>query len=288
MQERTTRTADVVTINDPTIAVGKNILRRATEMTAGQTVIPPGSVLTSAAFGLLASVGRTRVHAHPRPRVTVVATGDELVEANRTPRGGQIRNSNGPMLTALADRAGALPRYLGIAPDSEAALRSFIGEGLEISDVLVLAGGVSAGRLDLVPKVLADLGVQTHFHHVRMKPGKPLLFGTRGKVKVFGLPGNPVSAYVGFELFVKPMIRVLMGHAAQGHVLRQLPLTTALTANHDRPTYHPATIVADGVTPAAWFGSADLRALLGSNAFILLPPGPVQATMKDLVDVMES
>jgi molybdopterin molybdotransferase len=285
MQERTTLQGDDVTVNDPGITTGKNILRRGAEMKAGDIALPAGTLLTPAAFGLLAAVGKTTVPAYPRPKVCVLATGDELVEARKTPGPGQIRNTNGPMLMAQAARAGALPRYLGIAPDDETALKSYISEGLTTSNVLVLAGGVSVGKLDLVPNVLADLGVQSHFHKVRMKPGKPLFFGTRGEVMVFGLPGNPVSAFVGFELFVRPALRVLAGHADR-HVIERLPLTKPLTANHDRPTYHPAKLAANGIEPLPWFGSPDLRGMLNADAFILIPPGEVKFEAGTDVDVM--
>ena len=137
----------------------------------------------------------------------MLATGSELVEADATPGPGQIRNSNGPMLVAQATRSGAVPRYLGIGRDDANVLAAMVRDGLENSDVLILAGGVSVGAFDLVPGVLRDLGVEAHFHKVRMKPGKPLLFGTRGSTLVFGLPGNPVSSFVCFELFVRPALR---------------------------------------------------------------------------------
>src|SRR5205823_9213416 len=126
-----------------------------------------------------------------------------------------IRNGNGPMLQAQVARAGGIPRSLGIAPDVASKLRSLIKEGLQ-SNTLVLSGGVSAGKLDLVPGVLEELGVQAHFHKVALKPGKPVFFGTRNGTSVFGLPGNPVSALVCFELFVRPAIRRLAGHAKSG------------------------------------------------------------------------
>lgn len=286
MQERTTLTGATVTVNDSSLALEKNIIRRGAEMKAGEVVAKAGTLLTPSAFGLFATVGKTSVMTVPRPKVAVVATGNELVEPARTPRAGQIRNSNGPMLMAQAASAGALPRYLGIATDDEPALRSFIAEGLEISNVLLLAGGVSAGRLDLVPKVLADLGVTVHFHKVRMKPGKPLLFGTKGNTLVFGLPGNPVSAYVGFELFVRPALAKLAGLPERTMAIEELPLTAPLAANHDRPTYHPATVSASGVTPLPWFGSADLRALLAVEAFIVLPEGEVNSAAGNTANVL--
>jgi molybdopterin molybdotransferase len=283
--EKTTLAGDVVTVQI-TPRVGDHILPRGAEYAAGATVLPAGTVLTPAAFGLLAAVGRTSVQAYPHPRVCVVATGDELVEANRRPRDGQIRNSNGPMLCGQAAAAGALPRYLGIARDTVESLTSHIREGLEIADVLVLAGGVSAGGLDLVPQVLAGCGVDIHFHHVRMKPGKPLLFGTRGGTLVFGLPGNPVSSFVGFELFVKPALRAIGGHADPGTVVERRPLSEAFAADNNRPTYHPAVFVNGAVRPLPWFGSPDLRGILGADGLIVLPAGQVKFGAGEMVEVI--
>jgi molybdopterin molybdotransferase len=222
--------------------------------------------------------------------VGIVVTGDELVEANMKPMAGQIRNSNGPMLTALTVRSGALPRYLGIAPDDEAILTSVIKEGLSTTNVLLLAGGVSVGQFDLVPKVLQSLGVTIHFHQVRMKPGKPLLFGSKGDCLVFGLPGNPVSAFVSFELFVRPTLRTLAGKPAAWHPTIRATLAEAFTTTNDRPTYHPVKLHGhrDGatVTPLPWFSSADLRALLAANSLMALPAGEVNYAAGDVVDVV--
>ncbi len=277
-----------VTANDTALTPGKNVLPRGAEMRAGDVAIPAGTVLTATAYGLFAAVGKTAVMAVPRPRLVVVATGDELVEPAMKPRGGQIRNTNGPMLMAQGAGAGALPRYLGICTDDAAVMASYVREGLEISDVLVFAGGVSAGKFDLVPDVLKAHGVEIHFHHARMKPGKPLLFGTKGDKLVFGLPGNPVSAFVGFELFIRPALRALAGHKHHGPRERACELAETLTANHDRPTFHPARIhFPTGVVhPLPWFGSADLRALLTANALIPLPAGAVTLTAGDTVKVI--
>jgi len=276
---------DRVRIDDALVKPGQHVLPRGTEMRAGDIVLPRGSVLTPAAFGVLASVGMMEFSTIPTPHVDILATGDELVEPTRTPGPGQIRNSNGPMLFAQTRRAGAIPRYLGIARDTEASLRLKIEEGLT-SDVLILAGGVSAGKLDLVPKVLADLGVKILFHQVKMKPGKPLLFGTKGDTLVFGLPGNPVSSYVGFELFVRPALRLLAGHTDGEMGTRTLPLVAAFAANNNRPTYHPAKLVAGAVRALPWFGSPDLRGIIEADAFIVLPPGSVNYLAGQPVEVI--
>ena len=287
MKERCERLGpDRVRVNDPALKPGKNVLPRGTEMTVGDVVMPMGSVITPVTLGLLAGVGRTGASVNPRPTVGVLATGNELVEADLKPSGSQIRNSNGPMLTSQIASAGGMPEYLGIAGDDEAILAAMVRDGLASNDILILAGGVSAGKFDFVPGVLTSLGVQTHFHHVRMKPGKPLLFGTLGSKLVFGLPGNPVSAFLCFELFVRPAIRKMIGHAEVRNRRLKLSLTKELQANHDRPTYHPAKIVGNAVEPLPWFGSADLRSLLPVSAFIELPAAPVNYRAGDTVIVL--
>jgi molybdopterin molybdotransferase len=254
----------------------QNIMRRGQEMRQGETVLTPGAVLRPQEFGILASVGRAAVQVHPAPDVAILSTGDEVVEPDQKPGPGQIRNGNGPMLLAQTAQAGGVPRYLGIARDNLDSLKPLVAEGLRAS-VLILSGGVSAGKLDLVPGVLQDLGVQAHFHKVAMKPGKPVLFGTCGPNLVFGLPGNPVSALVCFELFVRPAIRRLRGHTDTGLSLLQATLPEAFTHRSDRPTYHPAWLERGEhgwqVRPVPWFGSPDLRSLARANAFLVLPAG---------------
>jgi molybdopterin molybdotransferase len=261
------------------VRAGESILARGREMRTGEVVVPAGTPLTPQAVGLLAAIGQSEVRVRRVPRVAILATGDELVEAVGRPGAGQIRNSNGPMLCALAAGAGAGIEYLGIGRDNRDCLRRLIGRGLELADVLILAGGVSAGKFDLVPDVLAEVGVTAHFHRVRLKPGKPLLFGSRGERLVFGLPGNPVSSFVGFELFVRPALRRIMGHAIPGPVFVPVPLAGPFAAMNDRPTYGPARLETSPklqVRPAEWFGSADLRGLLTADALIGLPAGAAQ------------
>jgi molybdopterin molybdotransferase len=264
-----------VRVNDARLKPGQNILLHGREMRVGEAVLAAGARLRPQEFGLLATVGRTVVKVHPAPRVAIVSTGDEIVEPTVTPGPGQIRNSNGPMLTAQVCRAGGVPRFLGIARDEPSHLRALIAEGLQ-ADVLILSGGVSAGKLDLVPGVLAELGVQALFHKVAMKPGKPILFGVKPPRLVFGLPGNPVSSMVGFELFVRPAIRGLMALVPGPHLVKAT-LTKDYPYRTDRPTYHPARLqlIETGwtVEPVAWFGSPDLRGVLPTNAFLVLPEG---------------
>lgn len=291
MQEDTQRTGDTVRITDANIKPRQWVYAQGTEMTAGTTVLKAGTVINPAAFGVLASVGKTAVPAYPFPRVGILATGDELVEANRVPKPGQIRNSNGPMLTALSVRGGGLPRYLGIARDDFAITKSLISEGLSVSDVVLIAGGVSVGEHDLVPTVLKELGVTIHFRQVRVKPGKPLLFGTAPKgVLVFGLPGNPASSFVGFELFVRPAIRILGGHEQAGSRTIKLPVAEAIAETNDRPTYRPAKLEQGetgwSVRALSWTGAPDLVGLQPADALLVLPPGDTRVDRGAIMDVV--
>jgi molybdopterin molybdotransferase len=270
-----------VEINTSPPRPGQNILPRGSEMRRGDVVLPAGTLLRPLELGILATVGKTEVSVRPRPLVAVLSTGDELVEPGEVPGPGQIRNSNGPMLLALAAHAGAGHRYLGIARDRPESLRPLIAEGLQ-SAVFLLSGGVSAGALDLAPDLLCEAGVTAHFHKVAMKPGKPLLFGTYDhadgrRTLVFALPGNPVSSFVGFELFVRPALRRLMGHTSPDPEAISAVLAQDFHYNTDRPTYHPARLeLASGrwrVRVVPWQGSADLRALAQANALVVFPAG---------------
>ncbi|MCI0639510.1 MAG: molybdopterin molybdotransferase MoeA [Gemmataceae bacterium] len=297
-----------VAVEDKPPKPDQNILRRGREMRAGEVVLSAGARIRPQELGILATVGRTQAQVIPRPRLAVMSTGDEIVEAAQTPGPGQIRNGNGPMLVGLAARAGALPTYLGNAKDRLESLRPMVEKGLQ-HDVLVLTGGVSAGKLDLVPGVLADAGVDAVFHKVQMKPGKPVFFGYKehnvvGTLRVplnkdgtrsvpttfvFGLPGNPVSSMVCFELFVRPAIRACMGLSPGPHLV-SAEMAQDYAYRSDRVTYHPAILEWAGnswkVRATPWFGSADLRGVNAANAFVILPPGDTVHKAGTWLDVL--
>ncbi len=249
-------------------------------MQRGAVTLQSGCEIRPIEIGILAEVGRTHVTAIPRPVVAVLSTGDELVGSCDTPGPGQIRNSNGPMLLAAAARAGADTIDLGIGRDEVAELRRLAAEGLN-ADILIVSGGVSAGTLDLVPGVLEGLSVERVLHKVNVKPGKPLWFGVRRSAAVprlvFGLPGNPVSGLVCFELFVRPAIARLAGRADRGQPTVTARLVCDFTQRGDRPTYHPAIVreTPDGPTvePLPWRGSGDLAALARANGLAKFPAG---------------
>ncbi|MBX3411363.1 MAG: molybdopterin molybdotransferase MoeA [Pirellulales bacterium] len=269
-----------VRIHAAKLEAGRNILRRAAAMKCGDPVLAPGAIIRPAEIGLLAEVGKRHVLAQLRARVAVLATGDEIVSCEQKPGPGQIRNSNGPMLCGLVRRAGGTAHDLGIAADTTESLDAHVRRGLE-ADVLVLSGGVSAGVLDLVPGVLAANGVEQVFHKVNVKPGKPIWFGVLNREDrrrlVFGLPGNPVSSLVCFELFVRSALRQLAGERDVLPRPRWARLTRSHTIRGPRDTYHPAVLEESEagwtVEPVAWRGSADLRALSAANSLVLFPGG---------------
>lgn len=264
--------SSIVRIRDDGVKPGRNTMRRATSLRRGDVVLRAGCALTAADIGIISEVGRREALVYPRPTVAVLATGNELVPAGQVPGAGQIRNSNGPMLCALATDAGGCAVDLGIGRDDEAELSRLVRRGLE-EDVLVLSGGVSAGVLDLVPKVLQDVGVESVFHKVRLKPGKPMWFGVApgagGDTLVFGLPGNPVGSLVCFELFVRPVLGALAGKSADALPRAEARLAREHTQRGDRPTYYPAVLRHESgaaiVEPLDWHGSADLPTLARAN-----------------------
>ncbi len=281
-----------VLLNPSKVTRGQNIMRRAVAMARGDRVLSTGHVLRAIELGLLAEVGRTEVLAIPRPRLAVLATGNELVPPSEKPAPGEIRNSNSPMLVAAAQTAGAEAIDLGIARDEQRDLEQRIAQGLE-ADVLVLSGGVSAGVLDLVPAVLSSLGVEPVFHKIRMKPGKPLWFGVkrhdaRRTTLVFGLPGNPASSFVGFELFVRPAIARLSGRSVSSH---EAPAQLAVEFTHrgDRPTFHPSVLEEQGgeriVRPLRSQGSGDLRVWAEADCLACFPAGDYSLAAGDEVHV---
>ncbi len=311
---------DNATIRNPaaTTAPGECVLKRGAAFHAGQIVLKAGKRLGPLDVALLAEIGQAEVTATPRPRVGVLATGDELVAAHEAVGPGQIRNSNGPMLIAALQAAGAAVVDLGVARDDPADLREKMSRGLEC-DVLLVSGGVSAGLKDLVPGVLAELGVREAFHKVRVKPGKPLWFGVSGwhaqrsadgrgstgensttpfadsgratQTLVFGLPGNPVSTFVSYKLFVEPALAALAGGPFTASATQRAVLATPFKHRGGRPTYHPCrfTVGAKGIQqidPLDWRGSADLAALTRANALAVFPAGDYELAAGASVEVL--
>ncbi|WP_146583510.1 molybdopterin molybdotransferase MoeA [Posidoniimonas polymericola] len=274
------RDADTVRLTSPAPPAGKHVMRRGEVFERGAVVLTSGTPIGPAQLALLAETGNATPAVIPTPTVGVLATGDELVGADQTPAAGQIRNSNGPMLHALVRQAGARLLPLGVARDNAESLAERITAGAT-ADVLVLSGGVSAGKRDLAPGILAELGARQVFHKVSVKPGKPLWFGVwrhadGRQTLVFGLPGNPVSGFVCFHLFVRPALRRLAGGEFAGLPRVAVTLDQAVTVKGDRRTYLPAAVALDPAgsrraRPVAWRGSADLLGLAAAAALLDLP-----------------
>lgn len=257
-------------LNIASLAPGTNIVRCGESMRMGESLIAALRQLRPPEIGLLAELGISRVEVRKPPTIAVLATGDELVPVDAEPGPGQIRNSNEPMIAAQIRAAGCVAVPLGIARDERSQLRALVEQGLR-SDFLCLSGGVSAGVLDLVPAELEGAGVKEVFHKVELKPGKPVWFGIRPGLQpkyVFGLPGNPVSSQVCFELFVKAAIRCRLGGAALPDFLTA-SLAEPFTSTSDRPTFFPARLILNGseltVVPTSWRGSFDLRATVEAD-----------------------
>ena len=234
---------------------GANLARRGEDVRRGDLLLRPGQLLTPAEVGVLAACGRTRVRVGGRPRVAVLSTGDELVPPEHTPGPGRIRNSNGPLLVSQARRAGAETRSLGISPDDSPALRARIEEGLG-SDLLLISGGVSMGRYDLVGPTLRSIGVELLFDKVAIKPGRPFTFGRKGERLVFGCPGNPVSSYVIFEVFARPALRRMMGHPRPIPATVRARLLNPVRQRAGRAGYFQARAGSTGVRTPDGFGPA--------------------------------
>ena len=278
----------VVSIETPPVTPGQDMILQGTSMRRGDTVMPAGRRLGPQELGLLAELGQHTLTVHRQVTVGVLATGDELVSIDQQPGAGQIRNSNETMLVAQVRACGATARELGIARDNPEDLSARISAGLDC-DVLLLSGGVSAGRLDLVPAQLQAAGVSEVFHKVQVKPGKPLWFGTSPDAIVFGLPGNPVSSMVCFELFVRTALRRLAGLSPAKPTPAAARLARDFEFRGDRPTYFPGRLDdhPDGprVSPVDWHGSSDLRSTADANAMIHFPAGDKAYQARQWVEV---
>jgi molybdopterin molybdotransferase len=271
-QELATEDGDAVVLGEA-VAPGRNVRNVGDDLTEGATVLTRGTRVGPAELGVAIGAGRMHLLAAPRPRVAIVTTGDELVEAGTRLQPGQIHDSNGPTLAALAARAGAEVIGRGHATDDPEATRTVISEALDLADVLILSGGVSVGPHDHVKPVLAELGVREILWRVALRPGKPTWMGERDGKLVFGLPGNPVSAYVTFLLFARPALNALQ--SADATVPRTTaPIAVAIPRHPDRDECVRVRRRPDGaVEPTGPQGSHVLSSLLGADALAIVPRG---------------
>jgi molybdenum cofactor synthesis domain-containing protein len=259
---------------------GAHISPCGSEVREGDIVLVQGTVVTPAAIAVLAAVGGARVCVARRPRVKILVTGDELVEVTERPRGAQIRNSNGYALMAQARCAGAQVETLGVASDDLERIAAGVERGLD-GDVLLVSGGVSEGAYDFVEPALERLGVELLFTKVAIKPGAPLVFGRRGGALVFGLPGNPVSAQVTFDLFVRAALLAMQGADTVSRPRVEVEIAARLTNRSGRRAHSPARVLWEAgrllAHPLRSMGSADVVAYARANALLVMEADHPQA-----------
>jgi molybdopterin molybdotransferase len=251
-----------------------NICGKAEDLKAGDIVLHRGTLITPSEIAVLASVGRDSVPVVRRPVVGVLATGSELVEPSRKPNSVQIRNSNSYQLCAQVERAGCLPRYFGIAEDTPESIDRMLKEALQEADVILLSGGVSMGDFDFVPGILRQNSVELKFEKMAVKPGKPTVFGVRGDKYFFGLPGNPVSTFVLFEILVRPLLFKLMGSFDRRIRVKAILKGAIKRKKVDRMEIVPVHLDADGVADRLeYHGSAHINAYVKADGIIALAIG---------------
>jgi molybdopterin molybdotransferase len=285
------------------VGVGENFVPRGSEARAGQLLLDRGRRLDHTGIAIAASAGKSRVQVFRKPRVAVLSTGDEVVEIDTTPGPAQIRNSNSYSLAAQVQNAGGEAVRLAIAPDEPRRLRALIEQALIeeglACDLLLLTGGVSMGKYDLVEQVLGEMKAEFYFTGAEIQPGRPVVFGSCGagaparadseaaagtrarapaphKKYFFGLPGNPVSTMVTFELFARPMIEALAGMTPQRLIFLRARLKSEIRTKTGLKRFLPAVLSGEfenaEVELARWQGSGDLAALVRANCYVVIPP----------------
>ena len=278
MVEHTERARDGVTLCAGRLPVaGENIVPRGAEARAGVMLLPAGTRLHAHGVAVAAACGYAAVRVYRRPRVSILSTGDELVDVGDAPREHQIRNSNSYTLAAQVRALGGEPRLFAPVADAAEALHRAISEGMEDTDLLLLSGGVSMGKYDLVEPALARLGGRFYFTGARIQPGKPVVFGSlqEGRLPFFGLPGNPVSTIVCFALFVAPVLAALGGEPGYVPRFAQARLRGTLAPKPGLTRFLPARVThaIEGATAQviAWQGSGDLASTARANGFVVAP-----------------
>jgi molybdopterin molybdotransferase len=262
---------------------GENVVAAAAEARAGDELVLAGTRLAASQIAAAATCGYATLQVFARPRVAILTTGDELVAVEATPGPGQIRNSNASMLAALVAQCGGDPWILPPAKDQAEGIESALRSALK-ADLLLVSGGVSAGKFDLVEPVLGSLGARFHFTGVRIQPGKPLVFAelprSHSTLPLFGLPGNPISSAATFLLFAAPLIRGLAGEQPVGPRFSAAQLARDVKGKQDLTRFVPASVRSDSLTsglpevvPIPWQGSGDLAAFARANCFVVVPEG---------------
>ena len=278
-------------VSDDTIVfTGKstrdNICLEGEDVRSGDVVLAKSSIIEPAHIAVMASVGCTEPLVSCKPSVGIIATGSELVEPGDKPGAGQIRNSNSYQLTAQVERAGAIAKNYGIAEDTEKATHTAIQKVLNENDVLIVSGGVSVGDFDLVRGILKENGVDLIFEKVAVKPGRPTVFGVTEKNYVFGLPGNPVSTFILFEIMVKPFLHKLMRRDKTAPTIAATLDKSISRKKFDRDSWIPVSFTESGlVKPVDYHGSAHINAMCEAAGLLCIPKGTAKLTEGESVAV---
>jgi molybdopterin molybdotransferase len=276
------------------IESGANIVPTGSEAQLGEVLLPVGIPIDHVAVSVAASVGKSSVQVFTKPRIAILSTGDEVVGIDVQPKQNQIRNSNSYSLAAQVGASGGEPVLLPVAPDETARLRQLIEQGME-SDLLLLAGGVSMGTYDLVEQVLAEFGAEFFFTSVAIQPGKPAVFGRcitlSGKqLYFFGLPGNPVSTMVTFELFARPMIEALSGSLPRKLRFLHARLGSPIKTKPGLKRFLPAQLSGEfehaEVERISWQGSGDIASTARANCYLVIPPDRTELSAGEWVPIL--
>lgn len=272
------------------VTAGQFITPHGSEIAAGETVAKIGHDIGAAEMAVLASFGYSRVRVGRRPRVAVLSTGSELVEVSTKPSAAQIRNSNTYTLAAYAEQAGAVVNMHGIVEDTPEATHDALIKAADNCDIVITSGGVSMGDYDLVKAALLEIGAEIYFDKVIIRPGKPIVFARRGKTFFFGLPGNPVSTSVTFNVFVRPAIRKMQGDSSPALHIVNAALSRPVKDKSSRRSFLPARFYVEAgramAEPLKWGGSSDLVAFMRANALIIVNEDVHEIGEGQLVEAM--
>jgi molybdopterin molybdotransferase len=269
------------------VAAGEFVNPRASEAVRGQVLYAAGGRISYAQIALLATLGVSRPLVYRKPRVAILATGDEIIEVESTPEPHQVRNSNAYSLAAQVERAGGIADVLEVARDTHASTRNAIQAGLE-RDLLLLSGGVSAGKYDVVEPVLAEFGAEFFFDRVLIQPGQPVVFGRACGRWFFGLPGNPLSTMVTFEIFARAALELLSGQSESALTVCWAQLTREYRHRPGLTRFLPARLEpgTGKVTPLAWQGSGDVAAAARANTFLIAEASREHWPAGDMIRVL--
>ncbi len=288
MWEYSTREGEYVTLESG-VPAGKNLILQGSEAKAGDVILAAGKNLEYPEIALLAATGHSDIEVYREPRVAILSTGDEVVEVAEKPESFQIRNSNAHALAMQVRRRGGEPRILPIAPDEIHRTRELVEQGLE-ADMLLLSGGVSKGKYDFVERVLTDLGAEFYFTQVLIQPGKPLVFGQVAGTPIFGLPGNPISTMVTFEVFARMALDRLAGRSDSPLPFLAARLVSDFKHKPSLTRFLPARLAGDygdaTVNPVKWQGSGDLVAFAKANCFLVASTDRASWAAGDWISVL--